>query len=79
MEKQDPKPTTTIRVDIDWKTHLEAHGRYGERHQDILNRLMGDAWKVPTGDGDKTIYSADDVDSKKTKKERRKPTLRREI
>lgn len=70
MGNKEPKPTTTIRVDVEWKTHLEAHGRYGERHQDILNRLMGDTWKIPTGDKEKITYSAKDVDSKKYKKEK---------
>lgn len=64
--------TTTIRVDKWWKTHLETHGRYGERHQDIATRLMGDEFKIPTGDHEKKIYDKGGVDSDKTKKKRGK-------
>ena len=71
MEKQTAPLTTTIRVEISFKTHLESHGKYGERHQDILERLMGDNWKIPTGDREKKVYSKDDVDLTKTKKKRR--------
>ena len=71
MKKQDTIPTTTIRGEIPFKLHLERHGRYGERHQDILVRLMADNWKVAKGDVPSETYSKDDVDSKKTKKKRR--------
>ncbi len=74
MKTDEPKPTTTIRVEIEWKTHLEAHGRYGERHQDIIDRLMGDKWKIPTGDKAKVMYAKEDVDSKKTKLARARST-----
>lgn len=72
MTTNEPSPTTTIRVEISFKTHLEAHGKYGERHQDILTRLMGDNWKVPTGDKEKVVYAQGDVDSRRTREKRRK-------
>ncbi|MCH8954804.1 hypothetical protein IIA28_05720 [candidate division KSB1 bacterium] len=58
-------------MDLDFKAHLESHGRYGERHQDIITRIMGDKWKVSSGDNKGEKYSKDDVDSRKTKKKRR--------
>lgn len=70
METNNASPTTTIRVEISFKTHLESHGKYGERHQDILERLMGDNWKIPTGDREKKVYNKDDVDSRATRKKR---------
>ena len=70
MATNEPTPTTTIRVEISFKTHLEAHGKYGERHQDILTRLMGDNWKIPTGDREKKVYDKSDVNSRSTNKKR---------
>lgn len=61
--------TTTIRVTNEFKARLGTHGKFGERFEDILIRLLGKDFEE----------TADDVDSKKTKIERRKPTKRWKI
>ena len=65
--------TTTIRVSNELKARLSSHGKFGERFEDILIRLLGkDFMETATGDGIKETYSAKDVDSKKTKLKRAK-------
>ena len=58
-----------IQVSPEFHAKLSSHGRFGERFEDILIRLLGkELEETATGDGaSKEIYSADDVDSKKTK------------
>lgn len=63
--------TTTIRVTNEFKSMLGRHGKFGERFEDILIRLLGkDFEQTATGDKRSETYSLDDVDSKKTKKNR---------
>jgi len=60
---------TTITVSPEFKERLASHGRWGERLEDILIRLLGKEWlNTSTGDRPSKIYSKDDVDSKKTKR-----------
>ena len=66
--------TKTIQVSDEFHAMLQTHGRFGERMEDIILRLGGDKFKIPTGDRPTKVYSKDDVDSKKTKKKRK--TLR---
>lgn len=68
METQN---TTTIRVSHEFKARLSTHGRFGERFEDILIRLLGKEFEESaTGDRAIKTYSAKDVDSKKYKKEK---------
>ncbi len=68
----DIKDTTTIRVTNEFKARLGGHGRFGERFEDILIRLLGKGFEeTVTGDKKAGTYSKDDVDSKKTKIKRR--------
>ena len=64
----------TILISDEFHARLSSHGRFGERFEDILIRLLGKKFEeTATGDGiTKDSYSADDVDSKKTKLERAK-------
>ena len=65
--------TKLIRVSRQFHEKLASHGRWGERLEDILIRLLGKDWlNKPTGDKIKQTYSKDDVDSKKTKSKRGK-------
>jgi len=62
-----------IKVSPEFHNRLKFHGRFGERFEDILIRLLGkDFEETATGDGKSKTYSADDVDSKKTKLQRKK-------
>ena len=73
MTKDNTLNTTTIRVSNEFKARLGNHGRWGERFEDILIRLLGkDFEETATGDKDTRTYSQDDVDSRKTKKTRMK-------
>ena len=73
MATDNTPNTTTIRVTNEFKARLGSHGQFGERFEDILIRLLGDKFmNTATGDRDTKIYSKGDVDSKKTKKKRRK-------
>ena len=64
----DRNNTTTIRVTNEFKARLSTHGKFGERFEDILIRLLGDNFmNTATGDRDIKVYSGADVDSKKTK------------
>jgi len=59
---------TTITVSPEFKERLANHGRWGERLEDILIRLLGKEWlNKNTGDRLSETYSKDDVNSKKTK------------
>lgn len=58
----------TIQVSDEFHSYLAAHGRFGERMEDIILRIGGDKFKVPTGDNPTKIYDKKDVDSRKTKK-----------
>ena len=61
--------TTTIQVTKTFKDWLVAHGRYGDTHEQILIRLIGEDMYKPSGDNkDTKIYSADDTDTRATKK-----------
>ena len=62
----------TVQVSDEFHNAIQSHGRWGERMEDILLRLLGDKIKIPTGDRATQIYSKDDIDSKKTKEKRRK-------
>lgn len=63
---------TTISVSPQFKDRLSSHGRFGERFEDILIRLLGKNFEeTATGDRKSETYSKDDVDSKKTKKKLR--------
>ena len=61
----------TIQVTDEFHSYLATHGRFGERMEDIILRIAGDKFKIPTGDRPTETYSPDDVDSKKTKIKRR--------
>ena len=62
-----------IRVSPEFHDRLASHGRFGERFEDILIRLLGkDFEETATGDKTKETYSKDDIDSKKTKLKRKK-------
>ena len=51
---------------------LGTHGKFGERFEDILIRLLGkDFEETATGDRNKVTYNKEDVDAKKTKIRRR--------
>ena len=68
----DTKNTTTIRVTNEFKARLALHGRFGERFEDILLRLLPKEFmESATGDRPTKVYSKDDVDSRKTKAKRR--------
>jgi len=72
MATDNTPNTTTIRVSNEFKVWLASHGRFGERFEDILTRLLKiHILGVSTGDVPKKIYSKEDVDSRKTKKKRR--------
>lgn len=60
--------TKTIQVSDEFHSYLQTHGRFGERMEDIILRLAGEKFKIPTGDRPKKIYAKEDVDSRKTKK-----------
>ncbi len=60
----------TIQVTDEFHSYLASHGKFGDRMEDILIRLLGDKFKFPTGDRPTKVYSKDDVDSRKTKKKR---------
>ena len=63
--------TKLIRVSNEFHFRLASHGKFGERFEDILIRLLGkDFEETATGDRDTKVYSVDDVDSKKTKSKR---------
>ena len=64
--------TTTIQVTKTFKDWLVAHGKYGDSHEAILIRLLGEQFKIPSGDRATGMYDKKDVDSKKTKKGRKK-------
>lgn len=68
-----PKVTQKqIKISPELHTYLASHGRFGERFEDIIIRLIGvDNLKNPTGDVPAETYNADDIDSKKTKIKRR--------
>ena len=69
----DTQNTTTIRVTNEFKDRLATHGKFGERFEDILIRLLGKNFEeTATGDRPTKTYSEDDVDSRKTKANRRK-------
>lgn len=59
---------TSIRVSKTFKDYLVTHGKYGETHEQILIRLLGDNFKLPTGDRITKTYNPKDVDSKKYKR-----------
>ncbi len=64
--------TKLIRVSREFHDRLGTHGKFGERFEDILIRLLGkDFEETATGDRKTETYSKDDVDSKKTKIKRR--------
>lgn len=65
-------PNTTITVRKMFKSILGLHGIYGETQEQILLRLLPDDFTTKfTGDKRITkIYSKEDVDSFKTKKNR---------
>jgi len=65
----DKQNTTTIRVTNEFKQRLALHGQFGERFEDIMIRLLGDKFmNTATGDRDTKVYSASDVNSRKTKR-----------
>ena len=65
----DIKNTTTIRVTNEFKEKLATHGRFGERFEDILLRLLPREFlESVTGDKLMKMYDKKDVDSKKTKR-----------
>lgn len=62
-----------IKVSPEFHARLITHGKFGERFEDILIRLLGkDFQESATGDRPTKTYSGDDVDSRKTKAKRRK-------
>lgn len=68
----DEQDTTTIRVTYAFKDRLATHGKFGERFEDILIRLLGkDFEESVSGDGVVETYNEEDIDSKKTKIKRR--------
>ncbi len=68
----DEQDTTTIRITHGFKARLASHGRFGERFEDILIRLLGKNFEqTATGDKQNKTYKAEDIDSKKTKEKRR--------
>lgn len=72
MKQQVNKPKF-VKISPELHAHLVAHGRFGERFEDIIIRLIGiEKIQSHSGDGTTETYSADDVDSKKTKLERDK-------
>lgn len=61
--------TTTIRVTNEFKQILGLHGRFGERYEDILLRLLPNDFLTKfTGDRKKKINYSKDIDSKKYKR-----------
>lgn len=65
----DTQNTTTIRVSHEFKAKLATHGRFGERFEDILLRLLPKEFEQSaTGDRPTKTYSQKDVDSKKYKR-----------
>ena len=72
MTTDNTPNTTTIRVSNEFKNRLATHGRFGERFEDILIRLLGDKFmNTATGDRDTKVYDLKDVDSQKTKREKK--------
>lgn len=64
--------TKLIRVSNEFHSRLKTHGKFGERFEDILIRLLGDKFmNTTTGDRDTKVYDKKDVDSRKTKKTKR--------
>lgn len=61
---------TSIRVSKTFRDWLVSHGKYGDTHEQILIRLIGDDIYKPTGDRTTKTYNPKDVDSKKYKKEK---------
>lgn len=61
---------TSIRVSKTFRDWLVSHGKYGDTHEQILIRLIGEDIYKPSGDRATKTYSAKDVDSKKTKLKR---------
>jgi hypothetical protein len=59
---------TTITVSKEFNAFLESHGTYGDTKEAILIRLLGDKFKIPTGDRGTGMYDKKDVDSRKTKR-----------
>lgn len=67
----EQKDTTTIRVSNEFKARLSTHGRFGERFEDILLRLLPKEFEESaTGDSATKTYDSKDVDSKKYKQKR---------
>lgn len=62
---------TSIRVSKTFKNWLVTHGNYGDTHEQILIKLLGDNFKIPSGDRDTKTYDKDDIDSHKYKAKRR--------
>ncbi len=65
------KGRSTLVVSQEFRNWLETLGQFGDTHEAILRRVIGNKFKIPTGDRPKKVYSKDDVDNKKTKKGRR--------
>jgi negative regulator of replication initiation len=48
----------TIQVSDEFHSYLASHGNFGDRMEDILIRLLGDKFKIPSGDRATKIYSS---------------------
>ena len=60
--------TTTIQVTKTFKDWLVAQGKYGDTHEQILIRLIGEDMYKHSGDRPTKVYTKEDTDTAKTKK-----------